>query len=271
MHYGLVDNNKVEAEPGLKAVCPGCLQPLIAKCGTKKVHHWAHRSKIMCDSWWEPETEWHRLWKNNYPVEWQEIFLPDERTGEKHIADVRTNLGLVIEFQHSHITQQERVSREDFYKTMVWVVDGTRLKRDYPRFVKRRKEYFRQTGVQGFFFVDFPGECFPADWLQSKVPVIFDFRSIDLSTETKENVQEPLWCLYPGRDSERAIVAGISHKDFISITINEPRFLLFPKMAYEEINRIQNNLQQQQKNRQMQSLMSAAQRKEAWRRRGRRL
>ena len=35
---------------------------------------------------------------------------------------------LVIEFQHSHMDAQERTSREKFYKNMVWVVDGTRLK-----------------------------------------------------------------------------------------------------------------------------------------------
>ena len=66
----------------------------------------------------ETETQWHRNWKNKFPIVWQEIFLHDEQTGELHIADVRTEHGLVIEFQHSHIKPEERISRENFYK--IW-------------------------------------------------------------------------------------------------------------------------------------------------------
>lgn len=125
MRFARVNDILQEAAPGAHGLCPGCLQPVLAKCGTQKVHHWAHKGTKACDSWWEPETEWHRAWKNNFPAEWQEIFLPDERTGEKHIADVRTSQGLVIEFQHSHIQPRERTSREKFYRNMVWVVDST--------------------------------------------------------------------------------------------------------------------------------------------------
>ena len=90
MRFALVDNKKVEAKTGLIANCPGCSQSVIPKCGDQRLHHWAHSRNKMCDTWWEPETEWHRTWKNNYPADWQEISLFDERTGEKHIADVRT-------------------------------------------------------------------------------------------------------------------------------------------------------------------------------------
>src|SRR5581483_2362554 len=135
MHLALIDNNLVKAEPGRKALCAGCHQPVIAKCGNERIHHWAHQNNRMCDSWWEPETQWHRIWKNHYPIEWHEKFLPDETTGEKHIADIRTSYGLVIEFQHSFLKPEERTSRESFYKNMLWVVDGTRNKRDYERFL----------------------------------------------------------------------------------------------------------------------------------------
>ncbi len=50
------------------------------------------------------------------------------------MADVRTDKGLVIEFQHSYINPEERRQRENFYKNMIWIVDGTRLQRDFPRF-----------------------------------------------------------------------------------------------------------------------------------------
>ena len=49
---------------------------------------------------------------------------------------------MVIEFQHSHIDPLERVSRENFYNNMVWVVDGTRLKRGHQRFIYAKDHFF---------------------------------------------------------------------------------------------------------------------------------
>lgn len=118
MRFAIVGNNRIEAQPKLQGLCPCCFKPVVAKCGEQKVWHWAHRGNTACDNWWEKETEWHRAWKNNYPTEWQEKSLFDEKTGEKHIADVCTIRNLVIEFQHSYISQKERVSREQFYK--IW-------------------------------------------------------------------------------------------------------------------------------------------------------
>jgi competence CoiA-like predicted nuclease len=180
MRFALINDNRVEAQPQLKGLCACCSKPVIAKCGTQKIWHLSHKSKTECDNWWEPETEWHRAWKSNYPVEWQEITLVDESTGEKHNADVRTSHNLVIEFQHSHIDPQERISREKFYKNVVWIVDGTRLKRDYPRFLKGRKNDFENTifyntDNPNIFRFDLIDWCLPSAWLESSVPVIFDF------------------------------------------------------------------------------------------------
>lgn len=130
MKFALVDNQRVEAEKGKIGLCPGCMQPVIAKCGSLKVNHWAHKANKSCDTWFEPETQWHRDWKNLFPLEWQEIFLTDESTGEKHIADIKSPLGFIVEFQHSSIKREEQLSRENFYKNMVWIVDGSRLKYD---------------------------------------------------------------------------------------------------------------------------------------------
>lgn len=220
MRFALVDNELTEAKPELKGICPGCSQPVIARCGIQRIHHWAHSRKVMCDNWWEPETQWHRSWKNNYPVEWQEIFLPDEKTGEKHIADVRTAHDLVIEFQHSHLDPKERHSREKFYGNMIWVVDGTRLKRDYLRFSKGSEKFIR-TNKRGFFFVDFPQEVFPADWLNGSVPVIFDFR--DRSAADRDERRSVLWCLLPQRAQDKTVVVGLRPEDFVKITHNNRR------------------------------------------------
>lgn len=218
MKFALVDNIKVEATKGAKGICPSCGTKLLAICGQVRINHWRHKRESNCDPWWENETEWHRSWKNTYPDEWQEISLLDEKTGEKHIADVRTNHDLVIEFQHSHIDPKERTSRENFYKNMVWIVDGTRLKRDYSRFLKGL-DNFRSTNKPGFFIVNFPEECFPSAWLDSSVPVIFDFRGIEPFNESDE-LRNRLYCLYPIQDNKHNIVAIISRQSFIDKTID---------------------------------------------------
>jgi hypothetical protein len=47
---------------------------------------------------------------------------------------VKTENGIVLEFQHSPLCPEERDAREAFYRTIVWVVDGLRLKRDRAQF-----------------------------------------------------------------------------------------------------------------------------------------
>lgn len=219
MRFALINDKSTEAMPGLvNAVCPGCGAPVIAKCGTQKVHHWAHQNMRMCDRWWETETEWHRAWKNKFPFEWQEIFLPDEQTGEKHIADVRTEHGLVIEFQHSFINPDERTSREKFYKNMVWVVDGTRLTRDFPRFIKGGK--FDPTELKpGIIKVDFADDYFPRNWLKASVPVVFDFLGLD-DYASADYTRKTLYCLFPSHDDFEAVFAEIPRGVFIKTVLN---------------------------------------------------
>ncbi len=89
MKFALVDEIRCEAQPSLRGNCPACDHPMVAKCGEVKIWHWAHKSRRLCDPWWENETEWHRDWKNQFPVQWQEDVHKAEN-GEKHIADVKT-------------------------------------------------------------------------------------------------------------------------------------------------------------------------------------
>lgn len=133
MKYALVNGERQEAQPGLKGECPCCGSILVAKCGDIKVHHWSHHGVRKCDPWWENETEWHRNWKSHFPKEWQEVIQYAE-DGEKHIADVKIEQGYVIEFQHSPINVEECQAREDFYKKMIWIIDGTRRHRDKNKF-----------------------------------------------------------------------------------------------------------------------------------------
>ena len=145
-----------------------------------------------------------RQWKNTFPLEWQEIIAIDEKTGEKHIADIKTNGDMVVEFQHSNISEDERISREKFYKNMIWIVDGTRRKRDFTHFVDAF-EYnsIWRAGQKSFLFVLEYGHChLPKEWQNSSVPVLFDFKGLlDRNKEEYDNdpLREPLWCLLPVR------------------------------------------------------------------------
>lgn len=211
------------AAPQLNGHCPACSQPVIAKCGTRRVWHWAHKGKRSCDNWWEPETLWHRRWKDEFPTEWQE-HIQHAESGEKHIADVKTEHGLVIEFQHSHIDPEEQAAREAFYENLVWVVDGTRLKRDLPKFLKGAAKATKAP-LLGFGMVhSFPEECFPSAWLHSSKLVMFDFGGMP-ADDYATNPGAELWCLLPGRAEGRAFFGSLSRRDFLKKAQEETHIL----------------------------------------------
>ena len=88
---------------------------------------------------------------------------------------MKTDRGIVLEFQHSHLRQEERKSREIFYQEMVWVVDGLRRVRDRSRFfasltapsiVKAKPLIFLLPSNEGALL---------RDWVGSRNPVFFDF------------------------------------------------------------------------------------------------
>lgn len=123
MQYALVDGIRTKPAKGLKGICSGCKKEVTAKCGSLKVHHWAHKSLPDCDSWWEPETEWHLNWKEKFPEDYREVvFISDN--GELHRADIHTPKGVTIEFQNSSISLDELTSRVKFYQKLIWVVNA---------------------------------------------------------------------------------------------------------------------------------------------------
>lgn len=107
---------------GERAICPLCDGTLIGKCGSIRIWHWQHLKSKDCDTWKEGETEWHRAWKERFPESWREIVI--EKDGKKHRADVRTDSGLVIEFQNSPIGPDTIFEREGFYEDMIWVLNA---------------------------------------------------------------------------------------------------------------------------------------------------
>lgn len=130
MQYAIVESERSTALTGLKGICETCGARMIAKCGPRIMHHWAHELQRDCDPWWENETQWHRDWKNHFPEDCREInhAAPD---GEIHRADIKTPTGIYIEVQHSSMTDAERESREAFYQNLVWIVDGSPFREQF--------------------------------------------------------------------------------------------------------------------------------------------
>lgn len=219
MQYALIDNQRIEALPKGRALCPICRTAVIAKCGSRRIHHWAHEGIKNCDSWKESETQWHRDWKNKFPADWREYIQHDD-SGEKHIADVRTAHGLVLEFQHSSIHPNEREARERFHRNLWWVVDGTRLKRDYPRFQKAAYSFVR-TNKPDFFIVPKPEKCLPVAWLNGAVSVFFDFLGL-APTNVDDQLRNALWQLIPGSKDGNVLIVAISRKRFVETVLNGP-------------------------------------------------
>jgi hypothetical protein len=106
----------------------------------------------------------------------------DTVTGEHNRADAVVGSDFVIEFQHSHISEEEQKNRERFYSGkggMVWIVDANKK-----RLLKRRDEAIQTCGFASikeqpfngtYFKTYFPDEVFPKEWLDRPVGIIFDY------------------------------------------------------------------------------------------------
>jgi hypothetical protein len=129
---------------------------------------------VDCDAWWENETDWHRHWKNQFPVEWQEQVMHDAGTGECHIADVYTVGGTAVEFQHSILALEELESREAFYGNVVWVVDGNRSEFDRVYFNLSLAGGIELDGSSVNIRWAGRGKIFER-WNVARCPVFFDF------------------------------------------------------------------------------------------------
>ena len=260
-----VNGKRAHAAKGTKGICPCCKAELIAKCGEVKIAHWSHKSKKNCDSWHEAETDWHRMWKNYFPENWQEIIKYDQETGEKHIADVCTENGFALEFQHSPIKPEERLSREQFYKNMNWVVDGTRLKNDYKKFengiiknariISQIRYIEQQIGIQkgynscgreifpeqigNFLEISFVDKLLPKNWLNSNVPVVFDFKGLN-EIDKPNDLRQFVFCLLPIKDDLHRYVIQIPVQIFIENVIART----WEKFVSDCINRLQKMFQQ---------------------------
>lgn len=204
MKFAIVNETKKTPTPKESGHCPFCRSEVISKCGSLRLWHWAHKKELQCDPWWENETEWHRNWKNQFPVNYQEQIHYDEN-GEKHIADVKTDKGWVLEFQYSFIKSEERISRNDFYKKLVWIVNGTRRKRDKTQFLKLIEEDLFISSAPKIQRVYLDDCALLREWSDTSSPVFFDFG------------EDNLWCLIPPSKAPWGAVMELPRSLFISM------------------------------------------------------
>lgn len=102
---------------------------MFSKCGEVNVWHWSHLKDENCDSWYEPESLWHRQWKMIFGKENAEVGI--KKDGKRHIADILTKENVVIELQNSPISKPMVREREDFYgERMLWLINGEEFKKN---------------------------------------------------------------------------------------------------------------------------------------------
>ena len=251
MKYALYQNQRITPTKDIKdAVCPICGELVIPKCGKIKMHHWAHKTSQNCDPWWENETEWHRKWKDHFPEVFQEYLMVDSVTGEKHIADIRTDKGFVIEFQHSSIKPKEKEAREAFYKNMVWVVDASKYYEKFKQAIESKSLHHSKINKNYFYiredYYDNKIDFLPKLWLESSVPVLFDFGINDISDNSFDKQKGWLYCIFPEKYTKSSYCNTtycglyLRKESFINKVLSDSNF--FSNLVLQEIEKIEEEL-----------------------------
>ena len=127
-------------------ICCFCGNPMVAKKGSVKEHHFAHKADCSCDTWYGNKGPWHIQMQDLFPQEQQEIIK--EVSGIKHIADIcipkSDGTNLIVEFQDSPLSNEDFIDRTRFWKEngddIIWVFNITqkdiRQIPDYPEYYK---------------------------------------------------------------------------------------------------------------------------------------
>jgi len=221
MKYAIVNDGKREAEHGLTGTCPICEVPVKPRCGRIRVPHWYHPPGIF-DHHWEPETEWHRRWKDLFPKECQEVCHRAEN-GERHLADVKTAHGQVLEFQHSAISEAERTSREVIYGLMCWVVNGLRLKNDRAKFFQAVRSGLVVQENPLTIVVPTANSVLLRKWENSQKLAVFDFGELEEPSDPVKFGAPILWTARPGRQLGETVLMPIYRARFVDAMLkNEP-------------------------------------------------
>ena len=156
-----------------------------------------------------------------FPKNWQEV-LHRAENGERHLADVKTARGQVLEFQHSEISEEERSSREAIYGEMYWIVDGSRLKNDRKSFVKALHLGRRVQQNPLKCAVPTASSMLLRKWENSQKVVAFDFGELEHSFGSFSFAAPVLWMSLPERQNGETVLRPISRSGFVDIISKPP-------------------------------------------------
>lgn len=205
MQWAIVAGERFEANPILKGVtakCPCCDSEVRPKCGSIVEWHWAHKERD-CDPWSEPESQWHRDWKDSFPSSWNEVIIGNHR------ADIKAG-NLVIELQNSLISPQTIQDRESFYGNMIWIVNAS----DFALSIREQDDY-----------VSFRWKWPRKSWWNSTRPIYFDlgFKGILEVRKIYNEVPCGGWGhLFPARSEFLKRIGIVSEKQFSEYWTNDP-------------------------------------------------
>lgn len=219
MEFSLVNGVRSRPRPDLRGVCGLCGGETYSRCGPIRVHHWAHFRAGNCDPWWEPETEWHRAWKSWFPESNREVTVVSEN-GERHRADVKTDIGRVIEFQYSPIRVRDQRVREEFYGQMVWVVCGHRIPKDVSKFASALEmaKVVSNDPLRLTISID---RCnLLKRWSTASVDVYLDFSDEILSAAGFKFGYSFLWQLKPSENPGRMLVTPVRRRSIVESAIH---------------------------------------------------
>lgn len=218
MIWALVENEKIEAKPNTKGLCPICKGKVFSKCGEVNVWHWSHAKDENCDPWYEPESFWHKHWKMTFGKENAEIRI--EKDQRFHIADILTNENVVIELQNSPISKPIIREREDYYgKRMLWLLNGEKFKKNLTP-----KDYWEDQDYIELMSLPRP----PIRWLRSspeiKKGINGEFFKWKKPHRSWEDVQRPLFIDF-GENSVFYVHEGMGTNQIRGTYISKEKFI----------------------------------------------
>ena len=161
------DKIRISAETAYKDIdyyCPVCGEKVRLRCGSINAPHFAHIPGHDCtDTWHYDMSEWHLEMQNKFDEKCREVVVT--HNGITHRADILKD-GVVIEFQHSPISEDEIRARNEFYCAagykVAWVFD-----------VRDKKEYFSPNNGEDYNLLrwNWPLRCLRAFTPRANSPV----------------------------------------------------------------------------------------------------
>lgn len=127
--------------------CPVCGEPVRHRKGKNRRWHFSHLPDSNCNYGEDKDYNhaWHIRMQEYFPIENRECKFVDRATGEIHIADVFIpESNIVLEFQHSKISEDEFLSRTIFHKKegrrIVWLFDESKSTPNENHFGRFKKD-----------------------------------------------------------------------------------------------------------------------------------